>query len=111
MRWGVWGRGRGEWCPKWQSGWEGQFSRTGNDFRALEVLVRVQIAGRHGKPQPDENEEEVDAAPHGRRWMGLLQRAQPKGRKTVEGRVFGKERRGRRNRTGCGIDKVSPAAE
>lgn len=37
---------------------------TCDDLWTLEVLVGVQIAGRQGKPQPDDQEEKVCAAPH-----------------------------------------------
>ena len=39
-------------------------TRTGNDLGALEVLVGMQIAGRQGEPQPNEDEEQICAPPH-----------------------------------------------
>lgn len=37
---------------------------TSNHFGALKVLVRVQIAGRQGKPQANGEEEQIRSAPH-----------------------------------------------
>lgn len=43
------------------SGWSGL---TSNDLGALEVLVRVKVARRQGKPQADEEQEKVGTSPH-----------------------------------------------
>ncbi len=37
---------------------------TRNDFRTLKVLVRMQIAGRQRKIEPDQDQQQIQSAPH-----------------------------------------------
>lgn len=38
--------------------------RTGNDLGALEVLIGMEIAGRQGEPQANEDQQQVGPPPH-----------------------------------------------
>ena len=37
---------------------------TGNHFWALEVLIGMDVAGREGKIQTDEDKQQIEASPH-----------------------------------------------
>jgi hypothetical protein len=42
-----------------------EYVLTSKHLRALEVLVRVQVAGRKGEIKPDEENKQIRASPHG----------------------------------------------
>lgn len=37
---------------------------TGNDLGALKIFIGMEVAGRQGEPQPDEEKEEIGPSPH-----------------------------------------------
>lgn len=55
---------------------QGMDGLTSNNFGTLEVLVRVKVARRQGKPEPDEEEKQVSTAPHVEVAFFLLRPAQ-----------------------------------